>query len=124
MKLFRTCGDVSTDQTVRDLIAIDRGGHFRGRYHVLGGALSALDGITPERLNIAPLLARLDNIDEVILAMNATVEGQTTAHYLMDVLTTRNVKVTRLAHGVPVGGELDYLDEGTLSAAFKARRAM
>jgi len=111
-------------EDVADLWALERASVFRGRYHVLGGALSALDGITPERLNIAPLLARLDNIDEVILAMNATVEGQTTAHYLMDVLTTRNVKVTRLAHGVPVGGELDYLDEGTLSAAFKARRAM
>jgi recombination protein RecR len=92
---------------------------------VLGGALSALDGVTPERLNISTLLARLaPDVGEVILAMNATVEGQTTAHYLMDVLANANVKVTRLAHGVPVGGELDYLDEGTLSAAFKARRAM
>jgi recombination protein RecR len=81
--------------------------------------------VTPERLNITPLLARLGKgVDEVILAMNATVEGQTTAHYLMDILSAQNVKVTRLAHGVPVGGELDYLDEGTLSAAFKARRAM
>ncbi len=111
-------------EDVADLWALERAGVFRGRYHVLGGALSALDGITPERLNITPLLVRLDNVDEVILAMNATVEGQTTAHYLMDVLGERSVKVTRLAHGVPVGGELDYLDEGTLSAAFKARRAM
>ena len=112
-------------EDVADLWALERAGVFRGRYHVLGGALSALDGVTPERLAIAPLLARLGNsIDEVILAMNATVEGQTTAHYLMDVLGAQNVKVTRLAHGVPVGGELDYLDEGTLSAAFKARRAM
>ena len=112
-------------EDVADLWALERAGVFRGRYHVLGGALSALDGVTPERLNIAPLLARLgDGVDEVILAMNATVEGQTTAHYLMDVLAAQNVKVTRLAHGVPVGGELDYLDEGTLSAAFKARRAM
>jgi len=112
-------------EDVADLWALERAGVFRGRYHVLGGALSALDGVTPERLNIAPLLARLGNgVDEVILAMNATVEGQTTAHYLMDVLAAQNVKVTRLAHGVPVGGELDYLDEGTLSAAFKARRAM
>jgi recombination protein RecR len=112
-------------EDVADLWALERAAVFRGRYHVLGGALSALDGITPERLNIAPLLARLDEgVDEVILAMNATVEGQTTAHYLMDVLASRNVKVTRLAHGVPVGGELDYLDEGTLSAAFKARRSM
>ena len=112
-------------EDVADLWALERAGVFRGRYHVLGGALSALDGVTPERLNIAPLLARLgQGVDEVILAMNATVEGQTTAHYLMDVLAQQNVKVTRLAHGVPVGGELDYLDEGTLSAAFKARRAM
>jgi recombination protein RecR len=112
-------------EDVADLWALERAGVFRGRYHVLGGALSALDGVTPERLNITPLLARLgQGVDEVILAMNATVEGQTTAHYLMDVLAQQNVKVTRLAHGVPVGGELDYLDEGTLSAAFKARRVM
>ncbi len=112
-------------EDVADLWALERAGVFRGRYHVLGGALSALDGITPERLNIAALTNRLgEGVDEVILAMNATVEGQTTAHYLMDVLASSPVKVTRLAHGVPVGGELDYLDEGTLSAAFKARRAM
>ena len=90
---------------------------------MLGGALSALDGVTPDRLNVATLVDRArEGVDEVILAMNATVEGQTTAHYLMDLLT--DVKVTRLAHGVPVGGELDYLDEGTLSAAFKARRSL
>jgi recombination protein RecR len=112
-------------EDVADLWALERASVFRGRYHVLGGALSALDGMTPERLNISTLLTRLGNaVEEVVLAMNATVEGQTTAHYLMDVLTASNVKVTRLAHGVPVGGELDYLDEGTLSAAFKARRAM
>jgi len=112
-------------EDVADLWALERAGVFRGRYHVLGGSLSALDGITPERLNIASLLARIGSgIDEVILATNATVEGQTTAHYLMDVLTPSGVKVTRLAHGVPVGGELDYLDEGTLSAAFKARRPL
>jgi recombination protein RecR len=110
-------------EDVADLWALERASVFRGRYHVLGGALSALDGITPERLNIASLLERVkQGVEEVILAMNATVEGQTTAHYLMDHLT--GVKVTRLAHGVPVGGELDYLDEGTLSAAFKARRAL
>jgi recombination protein RecR len=110
-------------EDVADLWALERAGVFRGRYHVLGGALSALDGITPERLNVTSLLERVQNgIDEIILAMNATVEGQTTAHYLMDLLGDR--KVTRLAHGVPVGGELDYLDEGTLSAAFKARRAL
>jgi len=110
-------------EDVADLWALERAGVFRGRYHVLGGALSALDGVTPERLNVAALLERVKSgVDEVILAMNATVEGQTTAHYLMDHLT--NLKVTRLAHGVPVGGELDYLDEGTLNAAFKARRPL
>ena len=112
-------------EDVADLWALERAGVFRGRYHVLGGALSALDGITPERLNVASLIARVnDGVDEVILAMNATVEGQTTAHYLMDTLANTSTKVTRLAHGVPVGGELDYLDEGTLSAAFKARRSL
>ena len=115
-------------EDVADLWALERAAVFRGRYHVLGGALSALDGVTPERLNVAQLLERVSkngsgqDVDEVILAMNATVEGQTTAHYLMDLLG--DMKVTRLAHGVPVGGELDYLDEGTLSAAFKARRAL
>ncbi len=124
------CRDTRRDSTilcvvedVADLWALERAGVFRGRYHVLGGALSALDGVTPERLNVSTLLERVkDGVDEVILAMNATVEGQTTAHYLMDMLG--DMKVTRLAHGVPVGGELDYLDEGTLSAAFKARRSL
>jgi recombination protein RecR len=124
------CADARRDshvlcvvEDVADLWALERAGVFRGRYHVLGGALSALDGVTPERLNVAALVERVQQgVDEVILAMNATVEGQTTAHYLMDLLTA--VKVTRLAHGVPVGGELDYLDEGTLSAAFKARRSL
>ena len=112
-------------EDVADLWALERAGVFRGRYHVLGGALSALDGITPEKLNVAGLLFRARNgVDEVVLAMNATVEGQTTAHYLMDTLAPIGVKVTRLAHGVPVGGELDYLDEGTLSAAFRARRSL
>ncbi len=110
-------------EDVADLWALERASVFRGRYHVLGGALSALDGVTPDRLNVGGLLERVKhNVEEVILAMNATVEGQTTAHYLMDLLG--DMKVTRLAHGVPVGGELDYLDEGTLSAAFKARRAL
>jgi recombination protein RecR len=112
-------------EDVADLWALERASVFKGKYHVLGGALSALDGVTPEKLNVAPLLTRVRNgVDEVILAMNATVEGQTTAHYLMDALAPSNVKVTRLAHGVPVGGELDYLDDGTLSAAFKARRPL
>jgi recombination protein RecR len=110
-------------EDVADLWALERAGVFRGRYHVLGGALSALDGVTPDRLSVGKLMERVKTgVDEVILAMNATVEGQTTAHYLMDLLG--DLKVTRLAHGVPVGGELDYLDEGTLSAAFKARRAL
>jgi recombination protein RecR len=112
-------------EDVADLWALERAGVFRGRYHVLGGALSALDGVTPERLNVTSLIERTARgVDEVILAMNATVEGQTTAHYLIDLLQRSDVKVTRLAHGVPVGGELDYLDEGTLSAAFKARRPL
>ncbi|MBI3675960.1 MAG: recombination protein RecR [Proteobacteria bacterium] len=112
-------------EDVADLWALERAGVFRGKYHVLGGALSALDGVTPERLNVSALLSRVvSGVEEVILAMNATVEGQTTAHYLMDALQPSGVKVTRLAHGVPVGGELDYLDEGTLFAAFKARREL
>src|SRR5215471_12880529 len=126
------CADARRDahvlcvvEDVADLWALERAGVFRGKYHVLGGALSALDGVTPERLNVATLIERVKGgVDEVILAMNATVEGQTTAHYLMDTLANASVKVTRLAHGVPVGGELDYLDEGTLSAAFKARRSL
>ena len=124
------CRDDSRDphllcvvEDVADLWALERAGVFKGEYHVLGGALSALDGITPERLNVASLMKRVnEGVDEVVLAVNATVEGQTTAHYLMDALAPSGVKVTRLAHGVPVGGELDYLDEGTLAAAFKARR--
>lgn len=112
-------------EDVADLWALERAGIFTGRYHVLGGALSALDGVTPEKLNLEGLPGRVrQHVREVILAMNATVEGQTTAHYLMDLLENVDVKVTRLAHGVPVGGELDYLDEGTLSAAFKARRGL
>jgi len=126
------CSDTRRDshllcivEDVADLWALERAGVFRGRYHVLGGALSALDGVTPERLNLASLLDRTANgVEEVILAMNATVEGQTTAHYLVDLLQRSGIKVTRLAHGVPVGGELDYLDEGTLSAAFRARRPL
>jgi recombination protein RecR len=112
-------------EDVADLWALERAGVFRGKYHVLGGALSALDGVTPEKLNMSALIARVnDGVEEVILAMNATIEGQTTAHYLMDTLASTPAKITRLAHGVPVGGELDYLDEGTLSAAFKARREL
>jgi recombination protein RecR len=112
-------------EDVADLWALERAAVFKGRYHILGGALSALDGVTPERLNVKGLVERVSSgVEEVILAMNATVEGQTTAHYLMDTLEPTGVKITRLAHGVPVGGELDYLDEGTLSAAFSARRSL
>jgi recombination protein RecR len=110
-------------EDVGDLWALERAAATRGRYHVLGGVLSPLDGIGPDDLNIASLVARVrgDGIAEVILAMNATVEGQTTAHYITDQLADCGVKVTRLAHGVPVGGELDYLDDGTLAAAMKSR---
>jgi recombination protein RecR len=111
-------------ETVGDLWAIERSGAFRGRYHVLGGTLSALDGVGPDDLRIAGLVSRVREgvIHEIILATNATVDGQTTAHYVTDVLAPTGVTVSRLAHGVPVGGELDYLDDGTLSAALKARR--
>jgi recombination protein RecR len=110
-------------EDVGDLWALERASATRGRYHVLGGVLSPLDGIGPDDLNIASLAERVrgDGVSEVILALNATVEGQTTAHYVTDQLAGSNVKVTRLAHGVPVGGELDYLDDGTLAAAMKSR---
>jgi recombination protein RecR len=109
---------------VGDLWALERSGAFKGRYHVLGGILSALDGVGPEQLNIQSLVARAGKGDlrEVILALDATVDGQTTAHYIADRLADANVKVSRLAHGVPVGGELDYLDDGTIAAALNARR--
>lgn len=129
-------------EEVGDLWALERAQSFSGRYHVLGGILSALDGVTPDDLNLKGLLARVGaegdpqleegsatendggQVREVVLAMNATVDGQATAHYITDLLEATGVKVTRLAHGVPVGGELDYLDEGTLSQAFKARRPL
>jgi recombination protein RecR len=111
-------------EEVADLWALERAGVFLGRYHVLGGVLSALEGMGPEDLNIAGLVARAGEpaTREVILALSATVDGQTTAHYIAERLAGAGVAVTRLAHGVPVGGELDYLDDGTLSAALKARR--
>jgi recombination protein RecR len=111
-------------EEVADLWAIERSGAYRGRYHVLGGTLSALDGVGPDDLHIDALARRVaeGGVVEVILAMSATVEGQTTAHYIMDRLARTGVRVSRLAHGVPVGGELDYLDEGTLSAALAARQ--
>jgi recombination protein RecR len=111
-------------EDLADLWALERTGAFRGRYHVLGGTLSALDGIGPDDLNIERLLGRLRPGQELILALNATVEGQTTAHYLADRLAGKSIRITRLAQGVPIGGELDYLDDGTLTAALKARRAM
>jgi recombination protein RecR len=112
-------------ESVGDLWALERANATRGRYHVLGGALSPLDGIGPEDLNLAALIARVaaGGVGEVVLAVNATVDGQTTAHYVTDLLAPHAVKVTRLAHGVPVGGELDYLDDGTLSAAMRQRTA-
>ena len=127
------CADPSRDPTiivvvedVSDLWALERAGALHARYHVLGGVLSALDGVGPEQLNVAGLLARAQDpaVREVIIALPATVDGQTTAHYLGEALASLPVKVTRLAHGVPVGGELDYLDEGTLSAALKRRTAV
>ena len=124
------CADARRDQRslcvvedVADVWALDRAKLFRGRYHVLGGKLSALDGVGPEDLNIASLVERAgEGIDEVVLAMNATLEGQTTAHYLAERLEPLGVRITQLAHGLPVGGELDYLDEGTLAQALRARR--
>ncbi len=111
-------------EDVADLWALDRARLFAGRYHVLGGRLSALDGVRPEDLAIGSLLRRVDagGIDEVVLALNATLEGQTTAHYIAERLEGRPLRVTQLAHGLPVGGELDYLDEGTLAQALRARR--
>lgn len=124
------CADPRRDQTlicvveeVGDLWALERAGAVQGMYHVLGGTLSAIEGVRPEDLRIASLIDRVKagGVREVMIAVNATVDGQTTAHYIMDQLEGTGVAVTRLAHGVPVGGELDYLDEGTLSAAMRAR---
>jgi recombination protein RecR len=125
------CADPRRDQRslcvveeVADLWALERSRLFPGRYHVLGGRLSALDGVRPEDLSIARLIQRVEagGIDEVVLAMNATLEGQTTAHYIAERLERFPVRLTQLAHGLPVGGELDYLDEGTLAQALRARR--
>ena len=124
------CADARRDpsmlvvvESVSDLWALERAAVMRAPYHVLGGTLSPLDGIGPDDLNLASLAARVSGgrFREVILAVNATVDGQTTAHYITDLLSRFGVKVTRLAHGVPVGGELDYLDEGTLAAAMRQR---
>lgn len=111
-------------EEVADLWALDRSRLFPGRFHVLGGRLSALDGVRPEDLSIDTLVGRVSagGVDEVVLAMNATLEGQTTAHYVAERLEHFPVRLTQLAHGLPVGGELDYLDEGTLAQALRARR--
>ncbi len=145
LKVCATCGNLDTSdpcalcqdarrdrsilcvvEEVGDLWALERAGAFKGLYHVLGGTLSALDGRGPQQLNIDGLIRRAGapELREVVLALSATVDGQTTAHYLSERLATCDVAVTRPAHGLPVGGELDYLDEGTLTAALKARRPL
>lgn len=125
------CADLRRDdralcvvEDVADLWALDKSRLFPGRFHVLGGRLSALEGVRPEDLSIDALIARVaaGGIDEVVLAMNATLEGQSTAHYIAERLETYPIRLTQLAHGLPVGGELDYLDEGTLAQALRARR--
>ena len=142
IEICRTCGNIDTQNPctvctdprrelsiivvvadVADLWALERANATNGRYHVLGATLSPLDGVGPQDLTIDALVARAhdEQVNEIILALNATVDGQTTAHYITDLLQDAKVKVTRLAHGVPVGGELDYLDEGTLSAAMRQR---
>lgn len=122
----RATGEICVVETVADLWAMERSGVFRGRYHVLGGVLSALDGVTPEALRIPELAARVtsEKVQELILALNATIDGQTTAHYIADELRPTGVQVTSLAQGVPIGGELDYLDDGTITAALRARRSL
>ena len=139
IQICRICGNIDTQNPcaictdtrrdpvsasdVADLWALERAHAINARYHVLGGTLSPLDGIGPQVLSLDALVSRAHEpaVTEVILALNATVDGQTTAHYITDLLHGANVKVTRLAHGVPVGGELDYLDEGTLAAAIRQR---
>ena len=142
IQVCKTCGNIDTqnpctvctDQRrdpsviivvadVADLWALERAGVLNARYHVLGGTLSPLDGVGPQDLTIDALVSRAHDpqVKEIVVALNATVDGQTTAHYITDLLHDANVSVTRLAHGVPVGGELDYLDEGTLSAAIRSR---
>ena len=113
-------------QDVPDLWALERAGSFKGRYHILGGVLSALDGVGPDELNLDNLVMRASQpeVKEVILALSATVDGQTTAHYISDRLEHLDVKISRLAQGVPMGGELDHLDDGTLTAALMSRRSL
>ena len=119
-------GQICVVEDVSDLWAMERSNVFKGRYHVLGGNLSALDGVGPDELRIPHLVKRVkgENINEIILALNATVDGQTTAHYIADQLDEMDVAVTSLAQGVPIGGELDYLDDGTISAALNARKSV
>ena len=121
----RATGEICVVEDVADLWALERAGVFKGRYHVLGGTLSPLDAVGPDELRIPALLARIrdEGTREVILALNATVDGQTTAHYIADALGPTGITVTSLAQGVPIGGELDYLDDGTLGAALRARKS-
>lgn len=122
----RATGELCVVEDVADLWALERAGVFRGRYQVLGGTLSALDGLGPEELGIPRLVARVSDeaVTEVILALSATIDAQTTAHYIADALTLTTAQITTLAQGVPVGGELDHLDDGTLGAALRARRKL
>ncbi|MFT5787568.1 MAG: recombination protein RecR [Ascidiaceihabitans sp.] len=121
----RANGEICVVESVADLWAMERSNVFKGRYHVLGGTLSALDAVGPQELRIPRLLDRVETeeVTEVILALNATIDGQTTAHYIADQLEGR-VTLTTLAQGVPIGGELDYLDDGTITAALRARKAI
>lgn len=122
----RATGEICVVEDVADLWAMERGQVFKGRYHVLGGTLSALDAVGPDELGIPRLVGRVsdEGISEVILALNATVDGQTTAHYIADALAATGTQITTLAQGVPIGGELDYLDDGTIGAALRARRKL
>ncbi len=122
----RATGTICVVEDLSDLWAMERGGGYKGRYHVLGGTLSAIESVGPEDLRIPALVARIEaeEVREVILALNATVEGQTTAHYIADALAPTGVAISALAQGVPMGGELDYLDDGTIAAALSARRRL
>ena len=132
-EICQICIDSSRNQnllcvveTVADLWALERSNVYNGKYHILGGVLSAIDGVNPEQLNIASLEKRLENksITEIIIAISATLDGQTTAYYLAEILSKFNINITRLAHGLPVGGELDFLDDGTIAQALKARNKL
>ena len=132
-EICKICKDPSRNQnllcvveTVADLWALERSNVYNGKYHILGGVLSAIDGINPEQLNISSLEKRLENksITEIIIAISATLDGQTTAHYLAETLNKFNINITRLAHGLPIGGELDFLDDGTIAQALKARNKL